>query len=148
MAGKMRNCLLSVMLWVWTGTLYFFMEVILKTAQGRPESISWTMLALATVLAIPLDLFGAPLYGKLSLPVQSLICALLITAAEFAAGLILNVHLGLGIWDYSDKPGNLMGQVCPQFFIIWIFLSAAGIVMLDWMRYIISGGQRPRYTFI
>lgn len=148
MAEKARKYLLSAMLWVWTGTLYFFMEVILKTAQGRPETISWTMLVLATVLAIPLDLFGTPLSGKLSLPVQAFICALLITTAEFIAGLILNIHLGLGIWDYSNMPGNLLGQVCPQFFAIWVVLSGAGIVMLDWMRYIVEGGERPRYTFI
>ncbi len=148
MAGKLRKYLLSAMLWVWTGTLYFFMEVILKTVQGHPESISWTMLVLATVLAIPLDMFGTPLSGKLSLPVQAIICALVITAAEFIAGLILNVHLGLGIWDYSNMPGNLLGQVCPQFFAIWVVLSGAGIVMLDWMRYIIGDGERPRYTFL
>lgn len=28
---------------------------------------------------------------------------------------------------YSDMPGNLMGQVCPQFSVAWFFLSAAAI---------------------
>ena len=50
-AGKW---LLSVLLWVWTGTLYFFIEVIWKTSHGRPEMISWTMLLLAIILAVPL----------------------------------------------------------------------------------------------
>ena len=43
---------------------------------------------------------------------------------------------------------NILGQVCPQFFVVWIALSMFGIVMLDWMRYVIEGGERPHYKFI
>ena len=46
---------LSLLLWMWTGGLYFFMEVAWKTFQGRPETISWTMFALAIFLAVPLE---------------------------------------------------------------------------------------------
>lgn len=49
--------------------------------------------------------------------------AALVTALELLAGLILNRWLGLGIWDYSDMPGNLWGQVCPQFSAMWLGLS-------------------------
>lgn len=79
---------------------------------------------------------------------QSVICACGITVVEFVAGLILNIWLGLGVWDYSAMPGNLMGQICPQFFLVWIALSMFGIVMLDWMRYAIEGGEKPHYKFI
>jgi len=136
---------LSLLLWVWTGTFYFFIEVVWKTANGRPESISWTMLALAIVLAIPLERFGAELPWEMSLPIQAVICGFAITVAEFVAGLILNVWLNMGIWDYSHMPGNILGQVCPQFLLAWIGLSVVGIVTLDWMRYAVEGGERPHY---
>lgn len=144
-AGKW---LLSVLLWVWTGTLYFFIEVAWKTCHGNPEMISWTMLALAIALAIPLERFGAELPWETPLLVQSAVCGLAITAVEFVAGLIINVWFGMGVWDYSDMPGNIFGQVCPQFLAIWVVLAAAGIVMLDWMRYGVEGGERPRYRFV
>ena len=40
----------------------------------------------------------------------------------------------MGVWDYSAMPGNIMGQVGPQFLAMWMILAAGGIVMLDWMR--------------
>ena len=139
-AGKW---LLSVLLWVWTGTLYFFIEVIWKTSHGRPEMISWTMLLLAIILAVPLERFGAELPWEMPLMVQSAVCGVAITVVEFVAGLIINVWLGMGVWDYSAMPGNIMGQVCPQFLAMWMILAAVGIVMLDWMRYGVEGGEKP-----
>ena len=145
MRSNIGKYTLSALLWVWTGTLYFFIEVIWKTSQGRPETISWTMLLLAIVLAIPLERFGAELPWDMSLLAQTSICATAITSVEFISGLIINVWLGIGVWDYSAMPGNIMGQVCPQFFVLWILLSAIGIVMLDWMRYAVEGGEKPHY---
>ena len=48
----MRKAVLSLLLWTWTGTTYFFAEVVFKTLCGRPETISWTMLALAILLVL------------------------------------------------------------------------------------------------
>ncbi len=49
--------------------------------------------------------------------------ALLITALEFAAGYIVNIRLKLNVWDYSEKPLNLYGQICPQYTLLWAGLS-------------------------
>lgn len=143
--NKMGKWVLSVLLWFWIGGVYFFGEVIWKTAHGRPEMISWTMFALAIVLAIPLERCGAELPWEMPLAWQSFICATAITVVEFVAGLILNVWLGLNIWDYSQLPGNVMGQICPQFFFLWLVLSTFGIILLDWMRYAVEGGEKPFY---
>ena len=83
----MRKAVLSLLLWTWTGTTYFFAEVVFKTLCGRPETISWTMLALAILLAIPLERFGAELPWDCPLWLQALICGTAIVAAELAAGL-------------------------------------------------------------
>lgn len=58
---------------------------------------------------------------------QMLQGAAMVTWLEFLTGMIVNVWLGWNVWDYSDMPGNLMGQVCPQFSVAWFFLSAAAI---------------------
>lgn len=58
-----------------------------------------------------------------SMPLQMLEGAMLITTLELLTGLIVNRWLGLQVWDYSDMPGNLWGQVCPQFTAAWLALA-------------------------
>ena len=146
MRERIGKWVLSILLWFWAGGVYFFAEVIWKTAQGRPETISWTMFALEIILAIPMERFGAELPWEMPLIAQAGISALAVIATEFVAGLILNVALGLGIWDYSNMPGNIMGQICPQFALLWFVVSIIGIVLMDWMRYAVEGGEKPHYV--
>ena len=73
---RIGKWVLSVLLWFWTGGVYFFGEVIWKTSQGRPETISWTMFALAIILAVPLERFGAELPWGMPLVGQACICGL------------------------------------------------------------------------
>lgn len=117
-----------------------------SSVDTRPETISWTMFALAIILAVPLERFGAELPWGMPLVGQACICAAAITALEFVTGLVLNVWLGLGVWDYSHLAGNILGQICPQFTLLWLVLSVVGIVILDWMRYAVEGGKKPHYT--
>lgn len=142
---RIGKWVLSILLWFWTGGIYFFGEVIWKTARERPETISWTMFLLAIILAIPMERFGAELPWKTPLPIQAIICGVGITVVELIAGVILNVWLGLGVWDYSNMAYNLWGQICPQFTLLWCALSIVGIVMLDWMRYAVEGEEVPHY---
>lgn len=53
--------------------------------------------------------------------------ACIVTVIELFSGLVLNVWLGLDVWDYSNMPGNVMGQICPQFSCAWLFLSFVAI---------------------
>ena len=139
---------LSMLLWTWGATVYFFLEVGYKTLTGHPERISWTMLALAILLCIPVERCGAELPWECPLWLQSLCCAGLVTAVEFVAGLVLNVWLGLGVWDYSHLPLHLMGQICPQFTALWWGLCLLFIPVFDWLRWAVEGGERPRYTIV
>ena len=137
--------ILSMLLWSWGGTVYFLLEVVWKTIRGEPEKISWTMLVLAIFLTASVERCGYQLPWRVPLWLQALACAALVTASELLAGLVLNVWLGLGIWDYSHLPGNLWGQICPQFFLIWWGLCLIFIPAFDWMRWSIEGGERPHY---
>ena len=77
---------------------------------------------------------------------QAILGGLAITAAELGAGIILNCWLGLGIWDYSGW-GNLWGQICPKWALIWCFVAGIGIVLFDWLRWLLWPGEerRPKY---
>ena len=46
-------------------------------------------------------------------------CAL-ITGCELLCGLVFNRRHT--VWDYSRLPGNLRGQICPQFLALWLGL--------------------------
>ena len=142
---KLSNFLLSMLMWTWGGTLYFFMEVVYKTLTGNPDHISWTMIIVAFILCIPLERFGDELPWEMPMILQTIICAVAITITELISGLILNVWFGLHVWDYSELPFNFMGQICLQFSLLWVVLSFFGIKAFDWIRYTIVGGIRPQY---
>jgi hypothetical protein len=57
--------------------------------------------------------------------IKCLIGCLVITAAEFVSGLIINKALGWGNWDYSHLPlGKLfLGQITPVYSFIWFLVS-------------------------
>ena len=65
---------------------------------------------------------------------QCVLGAVIITVIELLTGLFLNVYLGLNVWDYSNQPFNFMGQICPQFCIIWCILSILVIRIDDWLK--------------
>ena len=45
--------------------------------------------------------------------------------------------LGLGVWDYSNQPGNVLGQICPAFGLLWFFIMPLAIWAEDTTRYLI-----------
>ena len=143
--SKAGERVLSMLLWTWGGALYFLLEVAYKTITGHPERISWTMLVLAVVLCVPVERAGAEVPWETPLWLQALICAILMTLTELVAGCVLNLWLGLDVWDYSHLPGNLFGQICPQFSAIWWVLCFMFIPVFDWLRYAVQGGERPHY---
>lgn len=71
-------------------------------------------------------------YPRLSLLSRTLAGALFITVMELIFGCILNLQLGLNIWDYSDMPYNLLGQICLSYSAVWFLLCfpACGICRL------------------
>lgn len=142
------NRVLSMLLWTWGGTVYFLLEVAYKTITGHPERISWTMLVLAVLLTMPVERCGAELPWECPLWLQALACAAMVTFTEFVAGVVLNLWLCLDVWDYSDLPFNLLGQICPQYAIVWWGLCFLFIPVFDWLRYAVVGGNKPTYRIM
>ena len=48
--------------------------------------------------------------------------ALVITAIEFAVGVFDNIIMHWEVWDYSEVPFNLLGQICLPFTCYWFVL--------------------------
>ena len=75
---------------------------------------------------------------KMNLLLQMVEGMVIVTVLEFVSGIILNLCLGLNVWDYSNMRFNLLGQVCPQFCIAWFFLSYFVIRIDDFLRQTIN----------
>lgn len=108
----------------------------------------WTMFVLGGLCFIGLGLINEVLSWEMPLWRQILVGACLITVLEFLTGCVVNLWLGWGGWDYSNKPGNILGQICPQFFLLWLPVSLAGIVLDDWLRYWWFGEEWPHYRLL
>lgn len=121
------------------GLLYVILELLWR---GRSH---WSMFILGGICFIALGLINEVFPWDMPLWKQMLTGACLVTALEFMTGCIVNLWLGWDVWDYSNLPGNILGQICPQFFVVWIFVSLGGIVLDDWLRYRWFGETFPHY---
>ena len=138
----MRQYLKSVILWLIGGWLYIGMELIWR---GRSH---WTMFCLGGLCFVLIGLINELIPWCMPLWQQALIGAGIITSLEFLTGCIVNLVFRWGVWDYSGMPGNLLGQICPQYFVLWLPVALAGIVLDDWIRYWKFGEERPHYRLI
>lgn len=105
----------------------------------------WTMGILGGLCFMVVGLINEYLSWDTPLWLQGIIGAFIITSLEFACGLVLNIWLGLGIWDYSQMPFNFMGQICLTFTIAWFFLAIVAIILDDCLRYWLFKEEKPRY---
>ena len=124
---RLSNLALHVLFGLIAGCIYLLIELAWR---GHTH---WTMLPLAAVIFVcagVLDEVEQPP----SIWQQVILGTTIATALEFVAGIILNIWLGLGVWDYSNLPGNLMGQICPQFTIAWAVLMIVSIRLENLMH--------------
>lgn len=79
---------------------------------------------------------------------QMLIGAGIVTILELIVGIVVNVWLGLEVWDYSNLPFNFIGQICLPFSFAWTLLSGVAIVVDDYLRYWLFGEEKPHYKIL
>jgi len=106
------------------------------------------MFILGGVCFVCLGLINEWIPWQMPLWKQMFIGMIMITYFEFLTGCVVNIWLGWGVWDYSRMPGNILGQICPGFSFLWFWVSAAGIVLDDWLRCRLFGEEWPRYKVL
>ena len=136
----MTQRLKYLFLFVTGGLLYNIIEIAFR---GWSH---WTMFILGGICFIGLGLINEVIPWEMPLWQQVLIGASIITGLEFVTGCIVNLWLGWAVWDYSGMPGNILGQICPQYAIYWLLVSLAGIILDDCLRHWWFGEERPHYN--
>lgn len=124
------------------GMIYILLEMLWR---GYSH---WTMFLLGGICFVAIGLINEVISWEMLLWKQVLIGACIVTSLEFLTGCIVNLWLGWNVWDYSNLPGNILGQICPQYFLLWLPVSLVGIVLDDWLRYWLWGEERPKYNLI
>lgn len=126
-------------------TLGFIMGMLYFTAEGFWRG--WTNISMLFVGGICGVLIGLlnefPKYCKFKVWQQCILGTIIIVSIELASGIILNIWLKLEIWDYSNKWGNVKGQICLTYGILWFLLTPFVIWLDDWLRWKVYGEGKP-----
>ena len=137
---KNRKLLLKYLfLFLVGGAIYCVIELLYR-GYTHPS-----MYILGGLCFIVCGLFNEIFEWDTPLLIQMLLSSIAITDLEFITGIIVNLILHLNVWDYSNIPFNLLGQICLPFCIIWFFLSLIGIVLDDYLRYYFFNEEKPKY---
>lgn len=135
----MKNYHKDLILWVFGGLLYVGIELLWR---GYSH---WTMFILGGICFVCIGAINEIIPWCMPLWQQALIGTAIITMAEFAVGCIVNLWLGWNVWDYTDVPFNVLGQICLPYILLWIPVSVIGIILDDYFRYWLFEEEKPHY---
>lgn len=123
------------------GMIYYFMEIITR---GYSHYSMIVCGGFATLLCGGLN----QVFNEMSILAQMILSSVIISELEFVTGYVVNIILRYDVWDYSNLPFNLMGQICVQYSMLWMFLSVFIIFVDDYIRCRLFGEERPVYHLI
>lgn len=129
-------------LWAVGGALYYSLEVLFRGFSH------WSMFVLGGICFVFFYIQGHFLGWDEPLWKQTIRNILFITSLEFITGIIVNKWLGLGVWDYSELPMHVFGQICVPFMVIFSGLSVLGIFASSYLVYFLYGEPKPHYSIL
>lgn len=138
----MKAAIKYAALFIIGGTVYYGIELLWRNRSH------WTMAVVGGICFILCGLINEVLDYDYPLLLQGIIGSLFITGVELFSGIVLNIWLDLGIWDYSGLPFNFLGQICLPFSLLWVVLAMVAIVLDDYLRYFLFGEEKPHYKFL
>ena len=83
----------------------------------------WTMILTGGAVLVTLYLLNKQ-FPDAAFVTKCVAGGFVITIYEFTVGCIVNLWFGWNVWDYSQHPLNLWGQISPLFTFLWFLLSA------------------------
>lgn len=125
-----------VIFWV-MGPIYYLLEVLYD------GSSHWTMLVVAGICGVFGDLLNE-YRPDMSILKQCVLITLVILVFEYFTGYILNIRLGMDIWNYRELPLNLNGQICLYFGLVWFFIFSPLVIWMgDKIRHLLWNEEQP-----
>lgn len=121
------------------GCIYYGFELLFRGFSH------WTMFLLGGICFLFFKIQGDMTKWEDPLWRQVLRSVVFVTSMEFITGIIVNKWWGLAVWDYSDQPFQLFGQICIPFIIIFSGLTAIGIIVSGYLGYWLYGEKKPEF---
>lgn len=125
------------------GFMYMGLELIWR---GRTDISMWFVGGLCAYLIGRLN--ERDRFPNMKIWIQSILGVLITLFIEFISGMFLNVYLGLNVWDYSNEPYNIHGQICLPYAFLWFLLMPLAIYTDDLLRYKLFNEEKPNSIFI
>lgn len=100
----------------------------------------YTMALLGGICMLSLHFINISFEEK-SIFLRAFLGALMITCWELLFGVVLNIALGLDVWDYSSHSLNLFGQICAPYTFFWFLLCFPALFV---SRYVHSFFEKMR----
>jgi uncharacterized membrane protein len=135
----MKQLLKYFVLLITGGIIYYIIELLWR---GYSH---WTMAIVGGICFILVGTINEFYTWDMALVSQMFLSAIIITGMELIAGIMLNIFIGLDIWDYSNLPYNILGQICLLYTNIWFLLSLPAILLDDYIRYRWLSEEKPHY---
>lgn len=129
----------SLVLWVLGGSIYYSIERIFRGFSH------WSMFVLGGFCLLFFAWQGLWVNWEDPLWIQVVRCTIFVTAGEFITGIIVNKWFHWNVWDYSDQPLQLFGQICVPFMILFSGLCVIGIFLSAYLLYWCYGEVKPHF---
>ena len=120
------------------GSVYYGVEVLFRGFSH------WSMFLLGGLCLVFCTKQGQWTHWMDPLWKQILRCMVFITSCEFMTGILVNKIFQWQIWDYSRMPGQLLGQICVPFSLIFGCLSLFGSYFGGFLSYFLDREERPK----
>ena len=130
----MQTLVRSIMLFVVGGLGYGLIEIL---ARGYTH---WSMFLVGGTCFHLIGKIGSR-FRTWNIARKCALCSLAVTAVEYVSGCLFNLRLKLNVWDYSEMPFNLNGQVCLLYTVLWGFLSATAMPLYRFFRRRLETGR-------
>lgn len=137
----MKKFLHNLILFTVFGTVYFILECIWKGYLTH-----WTMFLLGGIVGFLIGDINEKIHWDMPFLQQCTIGMGVAVFSEAVAGIIINIILKLNVWHYY-RMAFFWNQCSLPFCIIWLFLSAACIVLDDFLRWKLFGEEKPHYRW-
>ncbi len=120
----MRNFIKQLYIFLIGGGIYFIIELIYR-GHSHPTMFLVGGLCVLFLYKITGWLYETPLLFR------ALLGSIAISMTEFISGCILNVWFDMNIWNYSNLPLNIFGQISLLFSFYWFLLCIPAILLLN-----------------
>ena len=129
----------DMFLWTLGGVIYYTIEMLFRGFSH------WSMFVLGGFCMLFFEKQGIWTGWKDPLWRQVIRCSIFVTAGEFMTGIFVNKMMKWNVWDYSDQPLNLFGQICVPFIILFSGLCVIGILIVGFVLHWIYREEDPQF---